>query len=41
MEKKGIALGIIIDNKDENILSIIMKDDGTGNSIRIPSMLIG
>jgi hypothetical protein len=40
MEKIGVAVGVIIDNTDENIENIIMKDDGTGNAIRIPSMLI-
>ena len=41
MEKIGVAVGIIVDNTDENVQNIVMKDDGTGNSIRIPSMLIG
>lgn len=41
MEKQGVAVAIIIDNTDENVQNVVMKDDGTGNSIRIPSMLIG
>lgn len=40
MEKQGVAVAIIIDDSDEDIKRIVMKDDGTGNSIRIPSMLI-
>ena len=40
MEKIGVSVGIIIDNTDEVIENIVMKDDGTGNAIRIPSMLI-
>jgi hypothetical protein len=40
MEKIGVSVGIIIDNTDEYIHNVIMKDDGTGNAIRIPSMLI-
>lgn len=41
MEKIGVAVGIIVDNTEENVEQIVMKDDGTGNAIRIPSMLIG
>ena len=41
MEKIGVAVAIIVDHTEENDHNIIMKDDGTGNSIRIPSMLIG
>jgi hypothetical protein len=40
LEKIGVSVAIIIDNTDENIKNVIMKDDGTGNAIRIPSMLI-
>lgn len=36
----GIAVGIIIDNTNEDISKIVMSDDGTGGGIRIPSMLI-
>ena len=41
MEKIGVAVGIIIDDVQENVESVVMKDDGTGNAIGIPSMLIG
>lgn len=41
MENAGVAAGIIVDNKNENITTILMSDDGTGGGIRIPSMLIG
>jgi len=41
MENAGVAAGIIVDNKNENITQILMSDDGTGGGIRIPSMLIG
>ena len=41
MQNIGAAVAIIIDNKaEEDVSGIIMKDDGTGNAIRIPSMLI-
>lgn len=40
MEKIGVAVGIVIDNSEEDIRSIVMSDDGTGAGIRIPSMLI-
>lgn len=41
MESIGAAVGIIIDDKDnENPERIIMSDDGTGGGIRIPSMMI-
>jgi len=41
MENAGVAAGIVVDNKNENITQILMSDDGTGGGIRIPSMLIG
>lgn len=41
MENVGVAVGIIVDNTDEQIEQIVMSDDGTGGGIRIPSMLIG
>ena len=41
MEKIGVAVAIIVDNTDEDVENILMKDDGTGNSIRIPAMLVG
>ena len=40
MEEAGVALAIIVDNKNENIDDIVMSDDGTGAGIRIPSVLI-
>jgi hypothetical protein len=40
MELLGAALGIVVDNTDESIENIVMSDDGTGNGIRIPSMII-
>ena len=40
MEDAGAAVGIVIDNSDENIEEIVMSDDGTGAGIRMPSMLI-
>ena len=32
---------MIIDNKNENITGMILKDDGTGAGIAIPSIMIG
>ena len=41
VEHAGGYLAVIIDNKDNEIVEkIIMVDDGTGNGISIPSMLI-
>ena len=40
MEEAGVAMGIVVDNSDEDISEIVMSDDGTGAGIRIPSMLI-
>lgn len=40
MENIGTAVGIVIDNVQENSDRIQMSDDGTGGGIRIPSMLI-
>ena len=37
----GAKLAIIIDNKNEDINGVIMADDGTGQGIQIPSILIG
>ena len=36
MEKIGVSVAIIIDNTDENIKNVVMKDDGTGNAITLP-----
>lgn len=41
MENLGGAVGIIVDDHNENIDGVLMSDDGTGGGIRIPSMLIG
>ena len=40
MEDVGVAVGIVIDDKAEDVSDIVMSDDGTGAGIRIPSMLI-
>jgi len=40
MEEAGVAMGIVVDNSDEDISDIVMSDDGTGAGIRIPSLLI-
>jgi hypothetical protein len=41
MENIGVAVGIIINDSDEDINNIVLSDDGTGGGLRIPSMLIG
>ena len=33
-------MAIIIDNKNEDVEDITLSDDGTGQGIRIPAMLI-
>lgn len=40
IEHAGGRLAVLIDNTDEEVKDVIMVDDGTGNGIRIPSMLI-
>jgi len=40
MENAGVAVGIVVDNTNEDVDSIVMSDDGSGSGIRIPSMLI-
>ena len=41
MEDAGVAVAIIIDNNvQEAVTDIIMSDDGSGEGIRIPSLLI-
>lgn len=40
MENIGIAVGIIVDDTNEDIENVIMSDDGTGGGIRIPSMIV-
>jgi|JI9StandDraft_1071089.scaffolds.fasta_scaffold129068_2 hypothetical protein len=39
-EHAGARLVLIIDDKDEEIENVILIDDGNGNGIRIPAMLI-
>lgn len=42
IEHAGGSLAVIIDDKPgEKVDSVIMIDDGSGNGINIPSMLIG
>lgn len=41
MEDLGAAVAIVVDNRFEDIKSVIMTDDGSGQGIRIPSLLIG
>lgn len=41
IEHAGGRLGIVMDNKIEDVTSVIMSDDGTGMGIMIPSLLIG
>jgi hypothetical protein len=40
MQELGVSVGIIINDNDDDILNVLMSDDGTGGGIRIPSMLI-
>ena len=40
-ERAGASLVVVIDDRTENIINVIMGDDGTGTGIRIPAMLIG
>ena len=40
IEKLGVKLAIIADNRDEHSEELIMADDGTGHSINIPSFII-
>ena len=41
MEYGGL-MAIIIDNKEnESAKSLVMRDDGTGQNVKIPSFLIG
>lgn len=40
IEKLGVKLAIIADNKDEHSEELIMSDDGSGHSISIPSFII-
>jgi hypothetical protein len=40
IEKLGVHMGIIIDNKAEDSENLIMSDDGSGNTVNIPSFII-
>ena len=40
MENIGVSVGIIINDANDKIQSVVMSDDGTGGGIRIPSMII-
>ena len=41
MERAGAAIGIVVNNNDLDVSKLVMSDDGTGNGIQIPSVLIG
>lgn len=40
IEKLGVKLAIIVDDKEESSESLIMADDGSGHSVNIPSFII-
>jgi hypothetical protein len=40
IEKLGVKVGVISDNRDELSESLIMSDDGTGQTVTIPSFII-
>jgi hypothetical protein len=40
IEKLGVHLGIVADDKVEVSENLIMSDDGNGNSVNIPSFII-
>ena len=40
IERAGGALAVIIDNKNEDIKDLILSDDGSGQGIRIPALLV-
>jgi hypothetical protein len=40
MERAGAAIGIVVNNNDLDVSKLVMSDDGTGNGIQIPSVLI-
>ena len=40
IENDGIPVAIIVDNIDEDVEHVVMSDDGTGNGLTIPSMII-
>ena len=37
----GGALAVVVDDRRENVTSVVMSDDGTGGGLRIPALLIG
>jgi hypothetical protein len=41
IEKLGVKLAIICDSKSEYTQNVIMGDDGSGNSVNIPSFILG
>jgi hypothetical protein len=40
IEKLGVKMAIIADDKEESTELLIMGDDGTGHSVNIPSFII-
>ncbi len=40
IEKLGVKMAIIVDDKEENSEFLIMADDGSGHSINIPSYIV-
>lgn len=40
MEDVGIAVSLIYDSTDESVENIVMSDDGTGDGIQIPGLII-
>jgi hypothetical protein len=40
IEKLGVKLAIIVDDREEVSESLIMADDGSGHSINIPSFIV-
>jgi len=41
MENIGVSVAIIIDENEEDVDNVIIRDHVTGGGIRIPSMLLG
>lgn len=40
IEKLGVHIGLISDDKAEDSENLIMSDDGSGSSVNIPSFII-
>lgn len=40
IEKLGVKMAIVADNRDEDSENMIMADDGSGHSVHIPSFII-